>query len=141
MNAEEVKSFIERNFEQVKKDRPWRSDPEFTVFRHKNNRKWFALVFFAKKRQLLKLKPKDTKLKKEDDPEVRIDIINVKVDPEMISDLVKIPGILPAYHMNRRHWVSILLNGTVKEGTIAPLIDMSYEMTKKRSYIKERLSQ
>jgi predicted DNA-binding protein (MmcQ/YjbR family) len=132
MKPEVLKRFIIENFEGSKADHPWKSDPDFTVFRHKDNRKWFALVFFAKKRQLMRLKPNDSLLMKHKDSEESIDIINVKVDREMIDDLVKIPGILPAYHMNRQHWVTILLDGSVEEGKLAPFIDLSYTITSKK---------
>ena len=136
MNAEDIEKFILDNFEKTKADHPWKKDPDYTVFRHKDNKKWFALMFYAKKRQLIKLKPKDTLLNKHKDSEERVDILNVKVDPEMINDLTKIPGILPAYHMSRRHWISILVDGSVPEGTLAPLVDMSYEITNGRRYLE-----
>lgn len=40
-------------------------------------------------------------------------------------------GILPAYHMNKEHWITILLDGTVSKEKICELIDISYELTGK----------
>ena len=38
-------------------------------------------------------------------------------------------GYLPAYHMNKSHWISILLGGAVEAEEIKNLLEMSYEMT------------
>ena len=50
--------------------------------------------------------------------------------PEMIGSLRKESGILPAYHMNKEHWITILLDGTVEKQKILDLIDISYELTR-----------
>jgi predicted DNA-binding protein (MmcQ/YjbR family) len=38
-------------------------------------------------------------------------------------------GFLPAYHMNKEHWLTVLLDNTVPEKEIYELIDDSYELT------------
>ena len=38
-------------------------------------------------------------------------------------------GFLPAYHMHKGHWISILLDGTVEKDRIFPLLDMSFALT------------
>ena len=40
------------------------------------------------------------------------------------------PGMFPAYHMNKAHWLTIALDGSAEEGKIKFLLDMSYELTK-----------
>ena len=62
----------------------------------------------------------------------RIDVVNLKLDPEMIEDVIKTPGIFPAFHMNRRYWVTVILDGTVDAETLAPLIEMSYNLTMRK---------
>jgi len=49
---------------------------------------------------------------------------------DMILTLSTMTGFAPAYHMNRNHWLTILLNGSVNDDEIYNLLDMSYEMTK-----------
>ncbi len=56
-------------------------------------------------------------------------VLNVKVPTEKIPDLIKIPGIVPAYHMNKKYWISILLDGSVDLKIITNLINTSYELT------------
>lgn len=59
--------------------------------------------------------------------EGRADVLNLKVDPLLLGSLLETPGFLPAYHMNKAHWVSLLLDGPLAEEDIHPLLGMSYE--------------
>ena len=59
------------------------------------------------------------------------DILDVKCDPALAGALCaagKAGGILPGYHMNKNHWITILLDGTVKKERIFPLLEMSREL-------------
>lgn len=56
-----------------------------------------------------------------------IDIINVKTNDAEFFRGVK--GVLPAYHMNKNHWITILLDGTLPIKNIQNLIEMSYDLT------------
>ena len=131
MMAEELDKFILENFGGVLKDNPWEKEPEFTVFRHADNRKWFALRFYAMREQLLKLKSDDPLLLSHGEGE-RVEMINVKIDPEMISDVIREPGFLPAYHMSRRHWITVILDPRVEVARMKGLIEMSYGLTGKK---------
>lgn len=57
-----------------------------------------------------------------------IEVINVKIDPN-----VKLPniGIYPAYHMNKKSWISIVLDDTLSDDLISELIDNSYKLVTK----------
>lgn len=44
MNRTETEKFIHENFAGIIQDYPWTDTPEYTVFRHADNRKWFALI-------------------------------------------------------------------------------------------------
>ena len=56
-----------------------------------------------------------------------VDIINIKTDNAEF--LRGVPGILPASHMNKVNWVSVLLDGTVSIKNVQKLIDMSFNIT------------
>lgn len=94
--------------ENVYEDYPFH-DPNWTVMRHKNNRKVFAWIY-----------EKDEYI-----------WINVKCDPEW-RDFWRnaFDAVVPAYHLNKEHWNSIILNGTVPEHDIERMIEESYELTK-----------
>lgn len=61
-----------------------------------------------------------------------VEVVNLKNIPEMIGGLRKNDGILPAYHMNKEYWITVLLDGTVEKQTIFNLIDISYDLTKNK---------
>lgn len=53
--------------------------------------------------------------------------INLKVDPEKGAELrERYPAILPGYHMNKKHWITILMDGSLGDGFLTTLIDDSY---------------
>lgn len=116
---EEVEKYINENYD-VLQEYPWNKYPNDTTFKHKNNMKWFALIMSV---PFEKLKI---------DKEGIVDVINLKNIPETIGSLRREQGILPAYHMNKEYWISILLDGTVSKEKLYELIDLSYELTNKR---------
>lgn len=103
----------------AKPDYLWKKHPNDAVLRHDKKGKWFALVMKIKKEKL-GIKGDST-----------THILNLKIQPEFIGTLRLSKGFLPAYHMNKEHWVSILLDNTVAIEEIESLIDTSYELTKK----------
>lgn len=121
MNRIETEQFILENFGSIIQDWPWEDTPKYTVFRHADNRKWFALIANAKYQTLGIDKPGN------------IDFINLKSDPDLIEDLIHEPGILPAYHMNKRHWLTIPLDGSCIDDKVKNLIALSYDLTANKS--------
>ena len=96
----------------------WKRYPEYAVFRHADNNKWFALQAAV---------PGDKLGIDRDEP---VQIINVKVDDIFFRDmLINKEGIIPAYHMNKQHWITVLLDGSVKQEQVFDLIDASYMAT------------
>lgn len=93
--------------------------PNFLVFRHRGNQKWFAV--------LMDIPRKNLKLSGEG----QISVVNLKCDNRMIDAFRQEPGIFPGWHMNKAHWLSVVLDGTVEDGKLRFLVDMSYELTKK----------
>lgn len=59
----------------------------------------------------------------------QVDIINVKIQPEQAEQLCRIPGIYPAYHMNHKMWISVVLDETLPDERILEFIDTSYQLT------------
>ncbi|OCG42351.1 MmcQ/YjbR family DNA-binding protein [Gilliamella sp. Bif1-4] len=98
-------------------DHPFENYPNYQVIRHKNNGKWFGLIMSVEKNKL-GLNSKDM-----------VEIINVKSDPELISIIKNTSGILPAYHMNKNHWITIMLDGSVPFEQIVSLLNHSYDLT------------
>lgn len=58
-----------------------------------------------------------------------IDILDLKVDPELGGILRGKEGYFPAYHMNKEHWISVDLRKIEKLDELASLIDGSFKST------------
>lgn len=104
----------------VEPEYPWDDSPDACVFRHYDNRKWFAIIMTVRSKSL------------GIGGEGYKDVINVKINPAEIYDLLQVPGILPAYHMNKKHWITILLDGSVNLIAIKKLLDYSYSVTQRK---------
>ena len=64
--------------------------------------------------------------------EGKIEIIDLKAAPDKISSIVDNINYLPGYHMNKKHWLTIKLDGLVPIKTIYSLIDESFNIIKKK---------
>lgn len=98
----------------------WAKYPNYQVLRHQDNRKWYAIIMDVP-RAGLGLKG-----------EGKIDVMNVKCLPEMLSLFQSQTGFLPAYHMNKANWLTILLDGTVDKETVIFLLNSSFDLTATR---------
>lgn len=98
-------------------DYPFDDFMETAVFRHTKNRKWYALVMRIPKSRL----GLDTK--------ECADVLNLKLPPEMMSSFSTSDGIYPAYHMNKAHWVSVLLE-QASDDLVQFLLGVSHSLTR-----------
>ncbi|MGI6172903.1 MAG: MmcQ/YjbR family DNA-binding protein [Christensenellales bacterium] len=98
-------------------DYPFPQDDETCVFRHGDNRKWFAIVMHIPYRTLGMARGGDTW------------IVNVKCDPLAVGSLRGQVGFRPAYHMNKDKWLTILLDGSAAREDVTALVAMSYDLT------------
>ena len=97
---------------------PWPKYNQHAVYRHTDNGKWFALIMEVGYDKL-GLQGSGS-----------APVINLKIDDVFLRDmLIKEKGIMPAYHMNKQHWITVLLDGTVKADKVYSLIDISYNAT------------
>ncbi len=101
---------------------------EAAVFRHAANRKWYGLIMAIPRERLTKA-PVGKKEAENEADKTPVEIINLKAVPENISELLKIPGIYPCYHMNKKNWVSVLLDGTVSDDLLKELLLKSRELS------------
>ncbi|MGU3576027.1 MmcQ/YjbR family DNA-binding protein [Brucellaceae bacterium C25G] len=101
----------------------WSKSPDACIFRHASNKKWFCIVMTVKA-SALKTNLFTT------DQNALVHIANVKAHPLFIGRLREKQGILPAYHMNKEHWVSLVLNNHLTNDTIKDLVEESYQLTR-----------
>ena len=90
------------------------NDANWTIMRNKVNKRMFAAIFEHKGKMW----------------------INVKCEPDL-AELLRnaYASVLPAYHMNKKHWNSIILDGTVPDEEIKNMIMDSFNLVKpKRAF-------
>lgn len=95
----------------------WEKFPGYATFRNKDNKKWYAIIMNVTK----------DKLGEKSNEEV--EIINIKLEPKEIENLLKLEGFYEAYHMNKKNWLSVILNDTISDEKIMNLIEKSYSYT------------
>ncbi len=95
----------------------WADTPDACVLRHGEAGKWYAVVMRVPRARLGL------------EGEGAADIVNVKCAPVLAGSFLGRPGYLPAYHMNKEHWLSCLLDGSAPDGEIAMLLGLSRELT------------
>ena len=92
----------------------WKKFPDNAIVRRKDNKKWYAALLTVSRRKL------------GFDSDEIIEIIDIRMKPEDIEILVDSKKYFPGYHMNKKHWVTICLDGTVSLEDIYDKIDDSY---------------
>ncbi len=112
MCREDILNYTKRKYD-TDPDYPWAKFPDYAVLRHGKNNKWYGLLMNVDR----------NKLNIEGDGET--EILNVKCDPALSGILREKNAILPAYHMNKEHWLSIVLDGSVPDEEIFQLLGLS----------------
>ena len=98
----------------------WSDSPDACIFRHRDNRKWFAIIMNV------------DRIKLGLPGEGSADIMNMKCGPLLGGSYLGKPGILPAWHMNKTHWIGAVLDGTAAATDIRELLDLSFALTGKK---------
>lgn len=93
----------------------WADSPGNAIFRHPASKKWYAA--------LMRVLPEKLGLAGED----ALDVMDIRCSTIMIGSLLSTKGFLPAYHMNKNHWISIILDNSVSDDQITPLLELSYD--------------
>ena len=93
----------------------WKKFPGYAVFRQPASRKWFAAIMDLPRNRLGL------------EGDGIVDVMDVKCGSLMVGSLLAQDGFLPAYHMSKGSWVSVLLDDTVSDEDIYPLLELSYD--------------
>ncbi len=120
---EEIIEFAKTEYE-VQPEFLWKKFPTYAILRNKENKKWFAALMCVPKNKL------------GIDGTGEIEVMNIKCETAGIWQLLDEPkGFLPAYHMNKKYWISVLLDSSVETDRLKNLVSMSYNLiaSKKKS--------
>lgn len=123
MTREEIFAFAAAKW-GTKPDYPWQEYPDYAVLRHEYSRKWYALI--------MNVNPDRIGLEGKD----MVDIVNLKCQPPLVTIMLEKKGVFPAWHMNRKHWISVLPEPFPEE-ELTELLELSWRLTAGRRKRKE----
>lgn len=92
----------------------WEKSPDFAVCRRQDNKKWYAVIMNLKKDRF--------GIKSQE----RLEVVNLRINPSQKELIVNNKSIFPAYHMNKKSWISVFLDGSVSTGEVLSMVDESY---------------
>lgn len=98
----------------------WEKFPNNAIFREEKTQKWYAALLTVEKRKI------------GIDENGTVEIIDLKETPENIAALVDGKAYLAGYHMNKNHWYTICLDGSVPIEEIYERIDISFSALQKK---------
>ena len=96
----------------------WEKSPDTAVLRHEDNQKWYAILMRIPWDRLDKGR------------EGLVEAVNLKHD--QVADLLSQNGIYPAFHMNKRYWISLPLDDTLSDERVLELFERSWFLTSKK---------
>jgi len=97
----------------------WKKSPNNAIIRRKDTTKWYA-VFMTISKNKLGFASSQT-----------VEILNMHLKPQKAEELILTGKYFPAYHMNKSHWISAILDDNADFSEICRLVDESYTLAKK----------
>ena len=92
----------------------WKKFPDNAVWRRKDTTKWYGAILTVAKNKL-----------GIDSSEIT-EIIDLRIQPEKMAELLLNDNYYPGWHMNKKNWYTIILDGSVETEEICKRIDISY---------------
>ena len=96
----------------------WEKSPDTAVLRYEDNQKWYAILMRIPWDRLDKGR------------EGLVEAVNLKHD--QVADLLSQKGIYPAFHMNKRYWISLALDDSLSDNEVLDLLEISWNLTLKK---------
>lgn len=96
----------------------WLRSPNCAAIRHGGSKKWFAALMLDMPGEKIGLPAAE-----------RADILNVKCDPRLLGSRIDGRHYLPGYHMNKEHWLTIVLDEALAPEEACALVDLSFALT------------
>ena len=143
--ANRVRALIEEEYGDTV-EFPWEKYPGNGTFKSRINGKWYAIILtvaFGKLQHTDQAGGSSGAGAQADGPgawaggrlteashesETIVEVVNLKADPEEIPGLTEIPGVYQAWHMNKKHWISVILDDTLPDEAVMQLIRDSHRL-------------
>ena len=120
-SREEIFAYVKKTF-RTEPEYPWERYPHYAVLRHSGGKKWYGLIMNVPQNRLGLCGRQ------------QVDIINLRSDCTLDLLLTSVPGVLPAYHMNKKNWISVILDGGIATSALYELINTSHALTKGKTH-------
>ncbi len=114
----DVLKYIKKTY----KDNPeylWKNSPSTAAIRNKKNNKWYLVIMVINSSKL------------GIDKNEEVEVIDIRYQKDLSSAIIDNVNIFPGWHMNKKSWISILLDGTLDNEIVYSLIDNSYDLSEK----------
>lgn len=96
----------------------WAKTPDCAVLRNSNSRKWYGIIMVIPANKI------------GIDSDNLIEIVNVRFSKGEALDFAgNVPGIYPAWHMNKKNWITIVLDGTLSDEQLFGLVNQSFGLS------------
>ncbi|MCM1273109.1 MAG: MmcQ/YjbR family DNA-binding protein [Clostridium sp.] len=99
----------------------WPTSPENAIWRRKDNKKWYGVLLSIPRCKL-----------GIDSQEV-VEVVDLRAEPEKLERLVDGKRYFPGWHMNKKHWFTIILDESVSDDELFQRIDASYALDDRKS--------
>lgn len=118
LQAKEIITYVQKTYDN-ELEYLWKRFPDNAILRRKDSQKWYAALLTVSKRKL------------GIDSDELVEIIDLRIKPEKIIELIDNIRYFPGYHMNKKNWYTIILDGSVPIKEICERLDASYKLAVK----------
>lgn len=98
----------------------WEKFPDNAIVRRSDNKKWYLVILTVSKNKL------------GINSNEKVEVIDLRANPMDLENIIKQKNFYPGYHMNKKNWFSVILDGSVNIDKICELIDKSYNLAAKK---------
>jgi len=96
----------------------WANTPDCAVLRNINSRKWYGIIMVIPASKI------------GIDSDDLIEIVNVRFSKSEALDFASnVSGVYPAWHMNKKNWITIVLDGTLSDEQLFGLVNQSFGLS------------
>lgn len=98
----------------------WPKSPDNAIWRRKDNKKWYGILLAISKNKL-GLNSQEI-----------VEVIDLRAKPEELENLIDGKLYFPGWHMNKKYWYTMILDGSIPYDEICRRVDQSYELDDKK---------
>lgn len=119
MQAKELIEYVAQKYDN-ELEFLWEKFSDNAVWRRTDNKKWYGIILTISKNKL------------GINSNEMVEIIDLRIQPEKIKELIDNEKYFPGWHMNKKTWYTIILDGSVPTEELCHRIDESYILAKKK---------